>query len=279
MRVHKMETPHFGAGRMSPIILGNNMRQDNIDHVKAFYKLNETNISNLMACGVGEGLLLVGSEIIPIKFKPTDHEMAVIKGKKQGQKSDQKTPTGTVFKLVHESLNDLATEHGIYFEDWIEGDPNVLSRLGFKPRTVQRAIDRGTARVWIKSDVLNGDMVGNQSLDHYVAVLQIAGYLQQHGIKTIINHIEDVDIIAEFKHGKMAFEYERPGSHTTPELLKKKQYAENTYGRVIFIGTVENIKQLSDAVGSEIVVRRGIPLTELLADLLNEKNTKTPYSE
>jgi hypothetical protein len=200
--------------------------------------------------------------------------MAVIKGKKQGQKSYQKTSNDSVFKLVHEALNDLATEHGIYFEDWIEGDTNVLSQLGFEPRTVQRAIGRGTVRVWIKSDLLNGDMVGNQSIDHYAAVLQIAGYLQQHGIKTTINHAEDVDIIAEFRQGKIAFEYERPGSHNTAELLKKKQYAENTYGRVIFIGTVENIKQLSDSVGSEIVVRRGIPLTELLTDLIDEKTQK-----
>ncbi len=255
------------------IILGNNMRQDNVDHVKAFYKLNETDVANLMACGVGEGLLLVGNEIIPIKFKPTDHEMAVIKGRKQGQNP----ATDSVFKLVDQALNDLATTHGFYIEEWIDGDPNELSRMGFEPRIVQRAISRGTAKVWIRSDLLIGDMIGNQSIDHYSTVLQIAGYLEQHGIKTTVNHNEDVDIIAEFKQGKVAFEYERPASHATSELLKKKQYAENTYERVIFVATVENVKQLSDAVGSEIVVRRGIPLTELLADLL-EENTQEHHA-
>jgi hypothetical protein len=57
------------------------MRKDTLDHVKIFYKLNEANTTDLMACGVGEGLLLVGNEIIPTRFKPTEHEMAVIKGK------------------------------------------------------------------------------------------------------------------------------------------------------------------------------------------------------
>ncbi len=105
-----------------------------------------------------------------------------------------------------------------------------------------------------------------KSIDHYAVVLQIAGYLQKNGIKTTINHAEEV------RQGKIAFENKRPGSHNTAELLKKKQYAENKYGRVIFVGTVQNIKQLSDAVGFEIVVMRDIPLTELLADLINEKH-------
>jgi hypothetical protein len=62
------------------------MRKDTLDHVKMFYELNEANTTDLIACGVGEGLLLVGNEIIPTRFKPTEHEMAVIKGEKPGQK-------------------------------------------------------------------------------------------------------------------------------------------------------------------------------------------------
>jgi hypothetical protein len=64
-------------------------------------------------------------------------------------------------------LSNIAAEHGIYFDDWIDGDSTVLSRLGFNPRTVQRAVGRGTQRAWIKSDLLIGDMIGNQSIDHY----------------------------------------------------------------------------------------------------------------
>jgi hypothetical protein len=261
------------------IILGNNMRQDNIDHVKAFYKLNETDISNLMACGVGEGLLLVGNEIIPIKFKPTNHEMAVIKGKKHGQRSDQKASIDNVFKLAHESLNELATKHGIYIEDWIEGDPNVLSRLGFEARIVQRAVGRGTQRAWIKSDLLIGDMIGNQSIDHYSTVLQIAGYLQQRGVTPQINHYENVDIVVELGTEKIAFEYERPGSHTMSELIKKKQEFETKYNKVFFIGTAENIKLLSEAVGSECAVRRGSKLSDLIADLIEQYEPKITQLE
>jgi len=256
------------------IILGNNMRQDNVDHVRSFYKLNETDISNLMACGVGEGSLLVGNEIIPTKFKPTDHEMAVIKGRKQGQQSYQKTSMDTGFKLVHESLNDVATKHGIYFDDWIDGDPNVLSRLGFEPRTVQRAIGRGTIRVWIKSDLLIGDMIGNQSIDHYSTVLQIAGYLQQQEVRTQINHYEDVDIAIQLGNEKIAFEYEHPGSHSMSELIRKKQEFETKYSKVFFIGTAENIKLLSESVGSECAIRRGSKLLDLIADLIEQYEPK-----
>jgi hypothetical protein len=37
---------------------------------------------------------------------------------------------------------------------------------------------------------------------------------------------------------------------------------------------MENIKQLSDFIGSEIVSRKSIPRTKLLADILDEKTQK-----
>ena len=66
----------FKTNMQISIVLGN-MRRDTIEHVKSFYMLNDNNTQNLMACGVGEGLLIVGNEVIPTRFKPTNHEMSV----------------------------------------------------------------------------------------------------------------------------------------------------------------------------------------------------------
>lgn len=51
------------------IVLGN-MRSDVVDICKKFFKLDENATNDLLNAGVGEGLLLVGTEKIPVKFKP-----------------------------------------------------------------------------------------------------------------------------------------------------------------------------------------------------------------
>ncbi len=258
----------FKTNMQISIVLGN-MRKDTLEHVRSFYRLNDTDVNNLMSCGVGEGLLLVGNEVVPVKFRPTQHEMDVIKGK-YGKKPVGKPVTDSGFKLVHESLNGLAAQHGIYFDNWIDGDANQLANMGFEPHVVQCAVSRGTQRAWIKSSKIIDDKIGFHSIDHDATVLQIAGHLCQAGIAPIINQDDDVDLSFQVNGEAVAFEYERPGSHDVSKLLQKKQYAESKYSKVYFIGTAENVKQLSDAVGSACVVRRGAQLVELLQDLIEQ---------
>ena len=254
----------FKTNMQISIVLGN-MRKDTLAHVKDFYSLNENNINDLMNCGVGEGLLMVGSEVIPTKFKPTQHELDIIKGDIIAGK---KVITDLSFKLVHNSLYQLVEEHKMCFEDWIDGDSSIMKRYGFVSKPVHRALGgTGLIRVWFKPEILEGDRIKNQSIIHFTTVLQVVGFLSKYGVKVTMNNYDDVDIAAEQGNVKIAFEFEKPGTHTRDELIKKKMSAETKYGRVVFIGTAENISELSEAVGEQNVIPRGSLLTEKLHEI------------
>lgn len=255
----------FKTNMQISIVLGN-MRMDTIEHVKSFYKLNEADVQNLMSCGVGEGLLLVGSEVIPTRFKPTSHEMSIIKGQLSAGGKTQ--PIDASYKLVHSSLYPLVTEHKICFDDWIEGDSNIMEKYGFESLSVHKSLGgTGLLRAWYKPEILDDGNVGAESMDHYATVLQIAGYISKSGAKVTVNHSSDVDIFVEFGDIKLGIEYERPNTHSKDELIEKKMRAESKYGKVLFIGTVENIKNLADAVGINNVARRGSQLSETLHEI------------
>ncbi len=96
-------------------------------------------------------------------------------------------------------------------------------------------------------------------------VMRTAGYLAAGGMKVKVNHHDDVDI----SNGKMAFEIEMPGSHTIEQLVKKKEFAENKYDTVYFIGTSENIEDLA-IVGGLQAIQRGSTLKELLDKLIKD---------
>jgi len=250
------------------IILGN-MRSDTVDIVKDFFKLDENATTDLLSAGVGEGLLLVGEEVIPIKFKPSTLEEEIIKGKLN--KKIASVHDG--IKLIHDGLLNLVTEHGLIMQDWIEGDDASLVQLGYEPRRVQRAIGSGLIRAWIKTDILNGEMVMNQSIDHYSTILQIAGWLQQHGIMADIQHLDGPDIAFKISEQQYYVEFEH-GEQSPQILQQKKQDTSN--GRLIFVGTSSNIKYLYNAVGEENVVKRGQQLANFLDELIDgnpDKNT------
>jgi hypothetical protein len=108
------------------IVLGN-MRKDTIAHVKSFYSLNENNVNDLMTCGVGEGLVIVGDQVIPTKFTANNHEISIIKGKKPVKISGETPEAEPLFMFVDERLRSLFSDHNIYFSDWI--DPTKKTRF------------------------------------------------------------------------------------------------------------------------------------------------------
>ncbi len=251
------------------IVLGN-MRKDTMEHVKSFFKLDEHNILDLMSCGVGEGLLIVGHEIIPVKFKPTEHEKRIIKGKQV----DEIVERETALELIDETLRKLVAEHQICFSSWLKSDQSMMLKQGFTSHRIQNALGLGPIQVWMKNLNGNGDgKIGNQTLDHYATVLQVAGHLTMHQIKVEVNHNDDVDIVADINGNKVAFEYERPKIHTFDQLIKKKEFAENKYGKVVFIGQTSNVSDLVSAVGEQNVVRRGTELLEFITELLAQTVT------
>jgi hypothetical protein len=247
------------------VVFGNNLTDKNMDSVARFYHLTAQEQALLKGCTKGQGLLMIGDSNTPLYVRPTDYEWECIKGKKP-----QKASIDVDIPLKNPALNDLALENGIYFDDWIDGSSAPLANAGFIAKRVQDTFGVGTIRAWIKSDILGaGDMIGNQSLPHYTTVLRVAGYLIQEGVKAKVNHQDDVDIATEFKSGKVAFEIEMPGTHTLSQLVAKKEFAENKYGEVYFIGTQENLDDLATVAGKN-AVQRSTTLKELINSLVKE---------
>ncbi len=264
----------FKTNMQISIVLGN-MRRDTIEHVKTFYRLDEHSTQDLMACGVGEGLLIVGSEVIPTAFKPTDHEFAVIKGKHHGTIDTEKVAEESLMLLVHPGLKDLINEHEIYFADWMQKghDISLLSKEGYKPYRANH-INGSRIQVWLPQKNVVGNMVGNESIDHYATVLQLAGWAIMNNIPIIeLNHNDKADLVIEIKGKRFAIEYERPGSHNFKELVEKKERIEKSGAEPLFICQQSNFEDVIKAVGEKNVVQRGDELISKLEELkqLNEK--------
>lgn len=253
----------FKTNMQLSIVLGN-MRSDTIDICKNFFKLDKNATQDLLDSGVGEGLLLIGEEKIPIRFKPTKLENDIIKG--HTNKEIAKLSNG--ISLNNEALFSLISEHNFISKDWINGDDMGLSKLGYEHRRVQKAIGNGLLRVWLKKGMLIGDMVRNQSIDHYSTVLQIAGYLIDKGIPVTVNHLEGSDVCFEVNGKKIYLEYEA-GTQSPKDLQIKKQNI--TDGILMFICNASNLKYLYENVGEENVVKRGKELTEFLDGLIETK--------
>jgi hypothetical protein len=252
------------------IILGN-MRKDTLSHVKSFYSLNENNVNDLMTCGVGEGLVIVGDEVIPTKFTATEHEMAIIKGKNPVKISGEAEP---MFMFVDERLRSLFSDHTIYFSDWLDQkkrDP-ILSYLrtqGYKSFLSPNPFGKGNMQIWLKN-VVNG-RIGNESINHYCTVIRTAGLLIQKDIPILsINHNADVDIVAKIADKTLAIEYEVPGSHNFNDLVEKRQRAESKYDRVVFICQQANFDDVVKACGLENTIQRGLQLEENLMKIVED---------
>ncbi len=258
----------FKTNMQISIVLGN-MRKDTMEHVKAFYKLDDHNTQDLMACGVGEGLLIVGSEVIPTKFTPTEHEMNVIKGKTTIKTEIENVSTAPLSALLNSGLKDLITNHKIYLQEWFEQgqDFSVLKSDGYKPYRAT-TIDGKSTFVYLPSADVTGDKVWNQSIEHYSTVLGIAGWCIVHGIPVLeINHNDKWDLLVEIKGKKYAIEYEHPGSHCYSELVAKKEAIENADLLPLFVCQHSNLEQVERAVGAGNAVPRGIKLIERLNEM------------
>jgi hypothetical protein len=243
------------------IILGN-MRSDTVDIVKQFFKLDENATNDLLSAGIGEGLLLVGEEKIPIKFKPSSLENEIIKGKINNKKAVEHVG----ISLIHESLNDIVAEENIIFQEWIkEGDDSQLSTMGYESKRVQKAIGSGLVKVWIKKDIISGETVFNQSIDHYCTCGFIKGYLAMNGIRAEIAHQEGPDLSFEISGNMYFLEYEH--GEQSPQILQQKKQNTNS-GQLVFIANASNVKYLNVVVGEQNVIKRGRQLADFLDNLI-----------
>jgi hypothetical protein len=229
-----------------------------------------------MGCGVGEGLVIVGDEVIPTKFTATEHETAIIKGKKPVKISGETPEVEPLFMFVDERLRSLFSDHNIYFSDWLDEkkrDPilEYLRTQGYKAYTPANPFGKGNIQTWLKN-VDNG-MIGNESIDHYSTTIRISGQLIQRNIPILsINHHQDADIVAKIGDKTLAIEYEVPGSHNFEELVAKRQRAEEKYGKVVFVCQQANFDDVVKACGLENTIQRGIQLEEDLLKIVEDLN-------
>ncbi len=84
-----------------------------------------------------------------------------------------------------------------------------------------------------------------------------------------VNHYDDADLVAQFPCGYVAFEWQTQGNNDVKNLMKKREFGENKYGRLVFLGSPESCKEMKSALNDDkIVVCRGKELEKLLNELM-----------
>lgn len=239
------------------VVLGG-MSPTNVDIVSKFFLFDASTQENLLKLGKGSGLIMIGKQIIPTKFKSTDLEHNIIKGIDQNAKT---LATSSVLSYVSKEIETLSNQQKICFDDWISCDPELLRLKGFESQKGVDCMTGKNIRVWHK------EMPENMTEDHFVTVCRLSGAIIQTGHEVQISHFDDADIIVD---GNIAIEYERPGSHTFDELCKKRDVALEKYNEVFFVCQAQNYEQVKKAVGAERTITRGKNLRDWV-----EKKLKT----
>lgn len=242
----------FKTNMIINIVFGKKMDKFSIPIVRDYYKLNEDEQFMLSTSEVGQGLLMVGGKSINVDFKSTKHEHNIIKGIAQVINTDSDIN-------INPLLLKLGIENGFIASNWVNGDVgSYLSKNGFIPRRVLNPVGRGLTSVWIKSDIIKGELIGTQSVDHYSTVLMIAAYMIENGWENVeVHHSKTADILAEIDDIKLSIEYERPGSHNKEELKTKAGSIKKQDRMVLFVTQSDNFKQVKSAIVDDVVVKRG----------------------
>ncbi len=260
----------FKTNTFLNLIFGNNS-SNSLNVLTDYYNLSSSDQQYLKSCNKqGQALLLVGppynqSYHIMMKLSPLEEQ--IILG------TNTKSSISPTIIFHNPQLEKFAEEQGVIFSDWIKGDTTPLRST----RTAvfqHRTAGIGKDYAYIKTEMIKDNHILNQSIDHFLAVNYLAGYLIMKGVKVEVNHYNDADIVAEFPDGKpVAFEYQTPGNNDPERMMTKREVAENKYGRVYFIGNTECISELKKALHDEdIIILRG-KQTEALINKLLDTNT------
>ena len=135
----------------------------------------------------------------------------------------------------------------------------------------QRTIGSGKVFAYIEKEKLNKGLILNQSKEHFLNVLQIAACFIIKDLKVEVNHYNDADVVAWLPDGPVAFEYQTPGSNDPKILTEKRKSGESKYGRLFFVGNIQSVREIEQAIGTdEIVIPRGTKLEGKIKELLGE---------
>ncbi len=252
-------------------IFGKGLDVASVEYLKEFFRLDEGDTQELVTSEIGGGLLVLGTQKIPIYLKITDQEMDILKGRNNAP--EKASSSGALMLL--ESVSELVQEQGFCLDEWVEDpNPKVMNDLGYVPHLVQRVDANGKAKAWVQADIIRDGMIYNQTLEHYSSVIMIAGRLLQSGFEDVsVNHFDKEDVRATFAGKSYSFEYERQGSHTEKQLETKCRKLESTNSRCFFVCQKSYEKFVAKAVGAHNTCTRGASFKGAIDAVLNEYNS------
>lgn len=167
-------------------------------------------------------------------------------------------------------IERFALLHGVYSANWLRGNHTKLKE-NMKSEFVQRAFGKGKVWMYIDPALIKDGHIKNQTPDHYLTVIQIAGDLIKAGYKCVVNHYEDVDIVVDLPDGKLAIEYQTSveGANKPDRIMHKWKSGIDRYSRVIFVGDQQSTRELRQIIKTDgIVYNRGIELEKYFSDVL-----------
>lgn len=261
-------------------LFGRKSTSKGISALAQHFSLDEDAQQKLQSCDVGECIIMVEGSVYHAKVKLSPFEENILLNSKQ-----IKVEQNNVITKINPEVYKLSIEHGVFFKDMIEGNPqDIIIGREFEKRRLQDAVGRGQMYYYINSALIsvnenNNEMIGAQSLDHYVTVVRIASVLADNNIKVKINHHTDVDVVAEINGKSIAFEYERPGSHSKNKILEKNIHGLKNYDSLYFVTTSLNYDDIVDNIDEEFVVKRGVQLEELIKELLDDTTINSQNDE
>ncbi|SNQ59683.1 hypothetical protein [Candidatus Methanoperedens nitratireducens] len=238
-----------------------------IDDVVRFFKLSNNDAHFLLSCSrPGMCAVSVGypyATTYHMQRVASDLEAQILFGKQKRQ---------VAYTFIHPDLESFAKEQGVIMSDWINGDTSVL-RTERLVEWAQRVIGTGKVFAYIDKGKLNNGLILNQSKEHFLSVVQIAACFIKRNIKVEVNHYDDADVVAWLPDGPVAFEYQTPGYNDPKILTEKRKSSESKYGRLLFVGNTQSVREVAQAIGTdEIVIPRGAQLEEKIKALLGETN-------
>jgi len=242
--------------------------------VSKYFNLTDEDGTRWIQCNTGEAMLIVRGRKTPIKITLTDYELAVIKGTEKTNIEDPEYQPPAIAFGIDEQVRALVDEHDVCLDLWTSGDAgHYFGALGWQTHSTQDAFSAGKVRTWVKPGKIKNGHILNQTTDHYMTVVQIAGKLLVSGIDdVVVSHHDSVDVSAQIRDERIAFEYERPSSHTKDELTGKLLAAETNHSRCYFVGSTANEGLLKNAVGEHNVIKRGASLKQLIDILTHQSN-------
>ena len=246
-------------------VYGTNIQDENIEIVNEHFKLNKNSSEYLLNSTVGDMILIINNQQIPLHVQLTELELAIINNRLNNGTQEAQ---GVIRPGINPVLEEYVMEHGFCMDEWAD----KFNLDNWKMERVQDTFKgAGMATAWVNKDILDDrGMVTNQSLDHYSSVIQIGAYLLKKGIENV--NVDDytgpdVTFTITDENGVVtthAIEFEIEGTHTKEQVQDKRKRWLTEYDNIYFVSGARYKKKLSNWIGPQHIFSRGSQLKNLL---------------